>query len=92
MKFKVYHATQPQFLPSSPPLDWPEDYELVAEVDATTPDTAFARTNSNGRHWSLQPGVTCFDPEARSTSIGDVVASSDGKVYRCESVGWREIT
>jgi hypothetical protein len=87
MKYRVFHAERFQF----PPPRWPDGYRLVAEVDAADPQAAFARTNSHDRHWSLQPGVTCIDPEARSTSIGDVVVSPAGEAFRCEPVGWKRL-
>jgi hypothetical protein len=86
--FRVFHVNKP-FNGRVP--EWPVDYHLVAEVQATSPQAAFARTQSHDRHWSLQPGVACHAPDARSTSIGDVVVGPDGKAHRCKPVGWLEL-
>lgn len=87
--YRVYHATNfPPPFPFTPP-PWPDGYRLVAEVQGSSLETAFARTNSIERHWSQQPGVTCYDLHARSTSVGDVVVNPEGRAFRCEGIGWR---
>lgn len=90
MKHQLFHATKPTIPAISAP-SWPADYRLVAEVEAPSIEAVFRLTNSHDRHWSLRPGVACFAPNARSTSVGDVVVTPGGRVFRCESRGWQEL-
>lgn len=84
--------------------DFPADYIKVATVDL--PDEryaeAFGLTNSVHNGWWENEGVTAhteseafIDHEGargtRSTSVGDVIVLSDGRVLACAMVGWEEI-
>jgi len=77
----------PDILPS-----FPDDYQLVAIVAGEDVETAFRLTNHMDEAWWGNSGVTLIGkPEHRSTSVGDVVCMSDGRVLRCENAGWAEI-
>lgn len=84
-------------------LNFPEDFHHVATVDLADEDMhmVFEATNSIHRGWWENEGVTAhFDSPAfrevegrkgtRSTSVGDRIRLSDGRVFRCASVGWEE--
>ena len=100
----VHHATNPTWGFGPDPV-WPEAYTHVADVDVDDENHAlvFQLTNTIDHHWWLNRGVTPnFDSPAfrevkgmkgtRSTSVGDIIVLSDGKVLRCANVGWVEVT
>jgi hypothetical protein len=83
---------------------WPEKFDKVATVDL--PDEQYAGayrlTNSIERGWWENEGVEAHTESdafrtvegvrgTRSTSVGDVIVLSDGRVMECASVGWAEI-
>ena len=71
---------------------FPNDYKMVAIVVGTDVETAYRLTNHIDSPWWENEGVTLIgNPEHRSTSVGDVVIMSDGRVLRCEPQGWSEI-
>jgi len=73
-------------------------YECVATV--TSPPTewsgheeeewAFFRTNSIDKLWTDNDGVAPVRREIRSTSVGDIVERSDGRLMLCAFAGWTE--
>ena len=80
---------------------WPAEYHHVANVDIADADyaEAFRLTNTIESYWWDNQGVyPQYDSPAfresngirgtRSTSVGDVIVLSDGRVMRCASVGW----
>ena len=84
-------------------LNFPEDFHHVATVDIADEDKhmVFEATNSIHCGWWENEGVTAhFDSPAfrevegrkgtRSTSVGDRIQLSDGRVFRCAPVGWEE--
>ena len=71
--------------------NWPEDYELVADVDTDSLGEVFRLTNSIDHPWMGNAEVYSYRATCRSTSVGDVVVTEDGKVMRCEHVGWKKI-
>jgi len=87
---RVFHAKEPTF-GFGPHPRWPEGYRLVAEVDAKGLEEVFGLTNDLGHGWTLNPGVRGLVPRQRSTSVGDVVVGPDGRIWRCEPIGWSEI-
>lgn len=88
---QVGHATKPRFGHGEAPI-WPDEYITVAIVDGDEPGVAFQKTNHIDGPWWGNEGVTLVgSPNHRSTSVGDVVVMNDGRVLRCESVGWAEI-
>lgn len=90
MPFKVYHATKPTFgLYHLGSPKWPEEYDLVAEVNAETIEKAFELTNHITCAWWDNPEVTMVK-KSRSTSVGDIIVTDDG-VFFCESIGWKKL-
>jgi hypothetical protein len=92
MKFKVYHAKQPNFLGDIPRAqsDWENGgYLLVAEVDAVDIEEVYEKTNTINKHWRTNNGVIATTKIAgRSTSVGDIVQSEEGAIWLCMSMGW----
>ena len=88
-----------------PELSFPDDFHHVATVDIADEDMhmVFKATNSIHHGWWENEGVTAhtdspaFDEHngvkgTRSTSVGDRIRLSDGRVFKCASVGWKEVT
>ncbi len=84
---------------------WPEKFDKVATVDLPDERHAdvFGLTNSIERGWWENEGVTAHTESdafrtvegvrgTRSTSVGDVIVLSDGRVLECASFGWDPIT
>lgn len=88
---KVYHSTNVLSMAVSDAAKWPEQYRLVAEVDADELGVAFERTNTIDRAWWENEGVRTLVGPARSTSVGDVAVLADGTAWRCEMCGWSQI-
>jgi hypothetical protein len=96
---RVYHTKPPTFggMIGEPLPRWPQEYELVAEIDQgrlsarEALDEAFRLTQSIERSWTENEGVRAFGTRRRSTSAGDAVALEDGSLYRCEMNGWTPI-
>lgn len=85
-------------------LNFPNDFHHVATVDIEDADKhmVFELTNSINHGWWENEGVTAHTDSpafrehngvkgARSTSVGDRIRLSDGRVFRCASVGWQEM-
>ena len=71
---------------------FPKDYHKVADVEATTLDEAYEKTNTISQPWVKNVGVKPVETTGcRSTSCGDVVELGR-KYYFCEMFGWKEIT
>jgi hypothetical protein len=96
---RVYHTKYPFFggMTGEPLPRWPQDYELVAEIDQgglpprEALDEAFRLTQSIEESWMENEGMQAFGTHRRSTSAGDAVALEDGGLYRCEMDGWTRI-
>jgi hypothetical protein len=63
----------------------------AANVDTNDLTHAYACTNSISDHWSKNHSVTTTSRSSRSTSVGDVMRSSDG-YYVVESFGYRKLS
>lgn len=87
MLTKVWHAKKPTFGFSQ--LKFPDDYELVAELDTDSLEVAFEKTNTIAYPWWDNEGLIVHK-RTRSTSVGDVV-EMNGKFYLCEMAGWTAI-
>src|SRR5262249_32311440 len=74
--------------PASRELQFPQDFELVAEVFTQDPDTAFSQTNSAEYPWWSDERVMVHK-KARSSSSGDVVVTPDGMTHLRLPVGWK---
>jgi hypothetical protein len=97
MKFDVFYQKEPKFWDPEPPQsleDFEEKYEYVKSVDQfSSVDQVF---------WHMQGENWCPYGEARymirslglrhtSMSVGDLVRTSDGRIYLCAEIGWEEI-
>ncbi len=71
---------------------FPVGFLCVADVQANSLEECFELTNSIDRHWAENEQCTLHVDKryARSTSVGDVVITEEGKRYFCDSVGWVE--
>jgi len=87
---KVFHAVNPTFGFGETP-QWPEGYRQVAETETDELGKVFELTNTIDSDWWLNEGVKSLVGPCRSSSVGDVVVTSDGKTWRCEMVGWEEL-
>ena len=73
-------------------LKFPEDYEVVAAVEADDIDDVFRKTNHIEEDWTTNEGVIPTKPNGcRSTSVGDVIVDAAGNRKICASVGWKDI-
>ena len=91
-KTKVFHAVPFRSrLVGDPWALFPEDYQLVAEVNTDNVDEAYYRTNDLGEGWWLDERVTAHVAPCRSTSVGDVLVLPDGKALRVCRLGYRRI-
>jgi len=90
MQYKVYHAKQPTFGFGKQPAF--SECEHVATVETDELGKTFVLTNHIEDAWQKNPEVIWAKQEARSTSVGDIVEDGNGKRFRCESIGWSEIT
>ncbi len=73
-------------------LGWPENYEKTATVDAHNLEDVYAKTQHLHRPWWENKGVTAFGIAARSTSIGDIVQDTDGRLWVVASFGFEKLT
>ena len=71
--------------------EFPQDYDMVAEVQADDLEEGFRLTNTIDSPWWEQDGVQLFvKPPLRSTSAGDVLVL-EGVAWRCRMAGWARI-
>jgi hypothetical protein len=100
---EVYHRKQPTFMMydeddiTEHRQTWAAGgYELAAYVvkplgeKRTDEDYAFRVTNSIDSYWGDNMGVTPHGLPHRSTSVGDVVRTSDGTLLICAPAGWEK--
>jgi hypothetical protein len=66
------------------------EFEKVAEINCSNIDQAFLLTNNINHSWWDNPQVQVIK-KSRSTSEGDLVIDSDGIIYRCMMIGWKEV-
>jgi hypothetical protein len=85
---KVWHATKPTF--DMTEKTFPQDYELVAEVESDELEVVYEFTNHIHQEWWKNEGVKLVK-ESRSTSVGDVV-EINGKRFLCGMTGWVEFS
>ena len=91
-KTKVYHAVPFRpWLSGDPRAMFPEDYQLVAEVDTNDVDEAYYLTNDVDTKWWINERVTAHVVPCRSTSVGDVLVLPDGRGLRVHSRGYRRL-
>ena len=86
MTWTVYHAVHPTFGRGRDP-SFPLDYVAVAEVTADEIHEVFGLMNEG----DIPSEVTLIGPLHRSTSVGDVVETPNGHVFRVEPFGWTRL-
>lgn len=84
---KVYHGKNFMNM-SAGHAQWPEDYKLVATVDAPTREMAFEMTNHVEKDWAKNDGVTAEPGLHRSSSVGDIMVLSNGEIHKVAPIGW----
>jgi hypothetical protein len=91
MAIAVFHAARPTFGVGPEP----EEFVHVADVDVSDEDypEVFRLTNTIDHYWweNAQVTSTFAGEGCRSTSVGDRIRLSDGRVLRCASFGWEEV-
>ena len=95
MNYKVYQANNPTFGFGTQPK-FPEEYTLVATVNADGLDEVFESTNNIDKLWTQNENIVMLHklptPNGiRSTSVGDVVVDEAGVAHYCDMVGWKEL-
>lgn len=93
MKYNVYHAKQmPMPFAKTPETFDTKDYTFIGVVEVGDMEDAFRATNHIESDWTKNPEVIQMNvPQARSTSVGDVLEDEDGTFHYCAGVGWEEI-
>jgi len=66
------------------------DFEIVANTKTDDLEIAFMLTNSIDQHWSLNCEVKTIKPQARSTSVGDVL-EHNSKMFVVAATGFVEL-
>ena len=84
---KVWHAKNPTF--GLTEQNFPDDYELVAEVNTDNLEIVFRQTNHIDYPWWENDDVKVIK-KSRSTSVGDVV-EINGKFWLCETIGFSKL-
>ena len=92
---KVYHNAD--FLDVAFMFDnkgWASKAQLTHVANVDIPDEecgdAFRLTNHIDSAWQDNPEVESLTDKPRSTSVGDVIELSDGRMMICRSIGWDE--
>ena len=69
------------------------EYSYVAHVEGDDLEDAFSKTQHlSAAGWQTHTGVTAMRANGeRSTSVGDIVETSDNKLYLVVSVGFEQI-
>lgn len=100
MSSLVYHDKEPRFGLNETPRTWPDDFDLVANLDIDDLDAIFELTNHVTGDWTKNPQVKWSKtdwPEdgpqkgCRSTSVGDIIVTSNEEVYLVLPVGWESL-
>lgn len=92
-KFLILHAIKPDF-DSKPQMPIAQKYEAIAIVETVDIVDVFRVSNHIDSNWTQNPEVKELwsDPNrTRSTSVGDIVVTADGKAHLCASFSWEEI-
>jgi hypothetical protein len=84
--FLVFHAN------SEDSKLFPDDYTLVARINAENIDHALILSQHTGVKWTQYPGVTSFTDKPRSTQAGDVIIDHDLPVRFVGPNRWCPVT
>lgn len=68
-----------------------DNYKLVAIVETFAIGETFRLTNHIDKEWQSNEGVTAFEHQNRSTSVGDLVEDENGKLFLVASIGFSEV-
>lgn len=85
--YQVWHAKDPMFgleAVLGRYNEWPDDYVHVADVVAVGLEDVFGVTQNS----SFDDDVFYLVTQVRSTSVGDVVITPNGEIFRCERFDW----
>ena len=94
MKYKVYHAINPDFghVVKGKEKKFPNDFKHVATVDCENLEHVFQVTNHIDHSWTENSEVVClYNKNPRSTSVGDIITGEFGGCWRCEMAGWKDM-
>jgi hypothetical protein len=72
-------------------LHWPEDYRLVASVEAENLDEVNVKTQHSEKEWWKNPGVELL-AKSRSTSVSDIIIGSDRHVMVVMPIGFADLS
>jgi hypothetical protein len=91
MAIEVLHAVNPSFGYGPEPTEF--NHVATVDLDDEFYSHVFRLTNTIDKYWWLNEIVTpYFDGEGcRSTSVGDRIILSDGRILKCASFGWEEV-
>lgn len=84
---KIYHSNRLHTPYDDEPINFPEEYTLVAIVETNDVDEAYKMTQHLGLNWGENPKVTLINP-SRSSTYGDVFVNDDGVEWFCDLYGW----
>jgi len=87
----VFHDRRPLFGFGDYQKHFPDDYECVAEVETAELGLVFQLTNHIDQPWMLNEQAKALVSQPRSTSVGDIVVTSDGVAHLCMPLGWEEL-
>lgn len=91
-KTRVFHAVERTYKSVyRPDVLCPDEYVLVAEVETSDPNEAFALTNTGDQVWWLNIGVHACVVPCRSTSVGDIIVLPDGEALAVEPIGFARL-
>ena len=83
----VFHAD-----PMALPEEIPERYRCVCEVKSADPHRVFGLTNvhcdDESLHWTYNRDVAVWAEPWRSTSVGDLIVTSEGRAWMVEDCGF----
>ena len=92
MEYQLYHAKNPTFGMGNRPK-FPDEYEMVAVVEASSLEDIFRLTNHIESDWTGNAEILeVIATYPRSTSVGDIVVDENEMIYYCDNVGWKHIT
>lgn len=92
-RFLILHAIDPDFN-SKVQTPITQKYKAIGIVDTFDIIDVFRVSNHIDDNWTNNSEVKELwsDPnKTRSTSVGDIVVTADGKAHLCASFGWEEI-
>lgn len=96
MLYTVHHANGHGFRFEFEPGGWVTgqgEFQTVAVVEAQSLDQVYEKTNTIECLWTENPQVKALPNGARqrSTSVGDVITTPEGKAFMVAPAGFEEI-